>query len=281
MTRIDTHQHLWDLSKLELPWLPASGPLAESHTPERYAQESAGLNIAQTIYMEVDVAPKQREREAKYVYALCADPENPMAGAVIGGDPASDDFEEYLERTESPFRKGVRQVLHGGQPRGYCLTPEFQRGLALLGEQSLLFDFCVRPGELHDVAKCARALPDNRFVLDHCGNAPIHGAESEIADWKRGIEAVAQCPNVVVKLSGIAAQAVSSPPLGEQLVPFVTFTLDAFGSERTMWASDWPVCKLGTALTGWVQALDEILAPYPEAAKESVWAETARRFYGI
>ena len=74
MTRIDTHQHLWDLDEARtVPWLPASGPLAESHTPERYAQESAGLNIAQTIYMEVDVAPKQREREAKYVYALCAD----------------------------------------------------------------------------------------------------------------------------------------------------------------------------------------------------------------
>ena len=69
-----------------------------------------------------------------------------------------------------------------------------------------------------------------------------------------------------MKLSGIAAQATfrQAAPLGEQLVPFVTFTLDAFGSERTMWASDWPVCKLGTALTGWVQALDEILAPYPE-----------------
>lgn len=281
MTRIDTHQHLWDLTKLELLWLPASGPLSESHTPERYARESAGLEISQTIYMEVDVAPGQREREAAYVYALCADSENPMAGAVIGGDPASDGFAEYLERTNSPFRKGVRQVLHGEQPTGYCLTPEFQRGLALLGERNLLFDFCVRPGELADVAACARVLPGNRFVLDHCGNAPIHGSESEIADWKRGIEAVANCPNVVAKLSGIAAQATPDGPLAEQLAPFVTFALDAFGPERAMWASDWPVCKLGTTLAGWVRALDEILAPYPEATKESVWANTARRVYGI
>ena len=281
LTKIDTHQHLWDLTKLDVPWLPTSGPLAGSHTPEDYARESAGREISQTVYMEVDVARGQREAEAAYVYGLCADPESPMAGAVIGGDPADAGFADFLERTESRCRKGVRQVLHGDRPAGYCLTKDFQRGLALLGEKNLLFDFCVRPGELADVATCARAHPNNRFVLDHCGNAPIRGTETEIDDWKRGIDAVAKCPNVVVKLSGIAAQADSSRPLAEQLAPFITFTLDAFGPERAMWASDWPVCKLGTTLSSWVQALDEILAPYPDAAKESVWAETARRVYGL
>jgi L-fuconolactonase len=281
VTRIDTHQHLWDLTRFDLPWLPTSGPLAGSHKPEDYTRESAGLGIENTIYMEVDVAPDQREAEAQYVFDLCGEIGSPMEGAVIGGDPASEGFTNYLVRTESPFRKGVRQVLHGGQPTGYCLTKEFHRGLALLGKKNLLFDFCVRPGELRDVAKCARAFPDNRFVLDHCGNAPIHGTETEVSAWKRGIEAVTKCPNVVVKLSGIAAQADPSRPLAEQLAPFILFTLDTFGPTRAMFASDWPVCKFGTTLPSWVSALEEILAPYPDAARESVWAGTARRVYGL
>ena len=281
MNRIDTHQHLWNLDRFDLPWLPKSGPLAGSHTPANYAADSEGLGISRTIYMEVDVAPGQREAEAAYVYGLCADPNSPMAGAVIGGDPADDDFTEFLVRTESPYRKGVRQVLHGGQPKGYCLTRNFQRGLELLGERNLLFDFCVRPGELADVASCARVLSGSRFILDHCGNAPIHGSDEEIAVWKRGIERAAVCPNVVAKLSGIAAQARPDKPLAEQLAPFITFTLDTFGPERAMFASDWPVCTLATSLSGWVRALDEILAPYSDTARESVWAGAARRVYGL
>ena len=89
---VDTHQHLWDLSLLQLPWLPKEGPLAGSHTMEDYLREADGLNIVKTVYMEVDVAVGQRPAEADEVIALCKRPDNPMAGAVIGGDPADPGF---------------------------------------------------------------------------------------------------------------------------------------------------------------------------------------------
>jgi predicted TIM-barrel fold metal-dependent hydrolase len=281
MERIDTHQHLWELDKLLLPWLPESGPLAESHPPLRYEAESAGLGISQTIYMEVDVLPEQRVVEASYVFALCEDASCPMAGAVIGGDPASPDFAGYLNTTDHPARKGVRQVLHGGLAPGYCLRPEFQRGLELLAEKDLLFDFCLRPDELADAAVCARNFPESRFVLDHCGNAPIHGSEAEISRWKAGIEAVANCPNVQVKLSGIVAQCTPDRPLTEQLAPFIGFTLAAFGPERALWASDWPVCKNGASLSEWVATIDMLLSHLPLNGREAVFAENARRLYRL
>lgn len=281
MRRIDTHQHLWDLTRLTLPWLPASGPLAESHTPERYAQETIGLGIEKTIYMEVDVAPEQRIIEAQYVFALCEAPNNPMVGAVIGGDPAQASFGKYLDATNHPGRKGVRQVLHGGQPKGYCLTKDFQKGLALLGERGLLFDFCLRPDALEEAAVCAKAFPHSRFVLDHCGNAPIHGLESEVNAWKRGIEAVAACPNVVGKISGIIAQADPTEPLPAQLEPFINFTLDAFGPERVIFASDWPVCKNGATLAQWVETLDTIVESRSQAERDGLFFNNACRVYGI
>jgi L-fuconolactonase len=281
MTRIDTHQHLWDLEKFSLPWLPLGGPFSDSHPPERYLEESVGLGIEQTIYMEVDVSAPQKVAEAHYVYGLCDDPESPMVGAVIGGEIASSDLAKYLDATAHPARKGVRQVLHGNAPRGQCLTPEFQRGLRLLGERGLLFDFCIRPFELSDAATCARQLPQNRFVLDHCGNAPIHGLDPEVLLWKQGMEKISGCPNVVCKLSGIVAQADPTEPLAPQLAPFVNFTLDAFGPERVLFASDWPVCKNSVDLKQWVNALDEIVAERPESERWALFFENARRVYGV
>src|SRR5688572_8451316 len=114
---IDTHQHLWDLSKFRLPWLPADGELTKDFLPGDYARESAGLNVVRTVYMEVDVAPDQKAEEAEYVIGLCQRDDNPMAAAVIGGDPAGEGFPAYVERfAASPYVKGVRQVLHSGLP---------------------------------------------------------------------------------------------------------------------------------------------------------------------
>src|SRR5207247_2541533 len=110
---------------------------------------------------------------------------------VISGRPASDGFAKYL----APYRrldlvKGVRQVLHGeSTPAGYCLAPEFVRGVRLLGEWGKSFDLCMRPGELLDAAKLIDQCPDTRFILDHCGNGPVYMEDR--SPWKDGMTAVA------------------------------------------------------------------------------------------
>ncbi len=89
---IDTHQHLWDLSKLSLAWLPKEGKLSGSHTLANYWHEAKGLNIVKTVYMEVDTT--ERETEAALVLGYCQDKTSKMVGAVVGGDPASDGFKD-------------------------------------------------------------------------------------------------------------------------------------------------------------------------------------------
>ncbi|HTE19323.1 MAG TPA: amidohydrolase, partial [Armatimonadota bacterium] len=86
---IDTHQHLWDLDRFRLPWLEAGGPLARSFVMADYFAATEGLNVAKTVYMEVDVTPEQHVAEVEYVVDLCARDDNPMAAAVIGGRPAA------------------------------------------------------------------------------------------------------------------------------------------------------------------------------------------------
>lgn len=277
---IDTHQHLWDLSIFRLLWLEGGGPLAHSHVMEDYLRESDGLNVVKTVYMEVDVDPAQHVAEAEYVIALCEKDDNPMVGAVIGGRPASSDFEAYVDRfRDVPYIKGVRQVLHGGTPRGYCLELEFVRSVRLLGERGLRYDLCLRPEELADGAQLASLCPETQFVLDHCGNAPV--ITEDRSQWERDIAVVAQNENVICKISGIVAQMTPGNWTPDDLAPVVNHCVEVFGRDRVIYASDWPVCTHGATFREWLLALQSIVADWPEADQRKLFYDNAARFYGI
>ena len=140
---VDTHQHLWDLSKFRLPWLKNEPKLSKNHLMADYLAATADLGevdgrparIAKTVYMEVDLEPSQQKSEAEYVLDLCSRADNPMVAAVISGRPTSDSFAKYVDAFgNSACIKGLRQVLHGPTTSaGYCLDKQFIRGIRLLG----------------------------------------------------------------------------------------------------------------------------------------------------
>ncbi len=277
---IDTHQHLWDLSKFRLPWLEGGGPLAKDHLMRDYLQAAQGLNVVRTVYMEVDVDPAQHVAEAEYVIDLCQRDDNPMVAAVIGGRPASEGFQAYVDRFKgSPYIKGVRQVLHGGTPRGYCLDEKFVRGIRLLGEAGLRFDLCLRSEELLDGAKLADLCPETRFVLDHCGNDNVQAKDR--SQWQRDIAEVAKRTNVICKISGIVASAKPGAWTADDLAPIVTHCAEVFGRDRVMFASDWPVCTLAATYRQWVEALKSIVHAWSEADQRKLFHDNAQRFYGL
>lgn len=289
---VDTHQHLWDLASQKLPWLSdAPAVLRQSFRTEEYLAATAGLNV-RAVYMEVDVAEETLRHEAELVLGIAASGQTPMLGAVIGGRPDAPDFAAYVRQFQgNPRFKGVRRVLHSpATPAGYCLRPEFVRGVRLLGEAGRSFDLCMRAPELMDGAKLAAQCPGTRFVLDHCGTPdlkcfrparpgetpPRHTAEA----WKRSIDALAKLPNVIGKISGIAA---SLPKGGgaEDLAPAVNHCLDAFGPDRVVFGGDWPVCLLGATYQAWVQMLRQIIAARPAEQQRKLWSANALRHYAL
>ena len=208
MPIIDTHQHLWDLTRFKLPWLKGAPKLDRSFVMDDYRQATEGLNVVKSIYMEVDVEPSQQPAEADYVLDLIRRGGTPMVGAVISGRPASEGFAAYLARyKDRPAIKGLRQVLHRAEtPPGYCLDKRFIDGIRLLGKNGLSFDLCMRPAELGDAGKLIDACPDTSFILDHCGNASIRTKDRSA--WKADIGRIAGRKNVVCKVSsGIVASA--------------------------------------------------------------------------
>jgi L-fuconolactonase len=288
---VDTHQHLWDLVKVNPPWLKgASETLRQRYTTPEYLAATQGLNVVKAVYMEVDVAPADHVAEAEHVIELCRSRQHPTVAAVIGGEPASDEFAAYVNRFKtSPFVKGVRQVLHSATKAGFCLERAFVRGMRLLGDVGWSFDLCLRAAELSDGVKLVTQCPGTRFIVDHCGNADVRAfgklrgeaAPSHDPDvWRRDMEQFAKRPNVICKISGIVAGV---PPkwTADDLAPIVNHCLDVFGPERVVFGGDWPVCLRGATYQQWVLALREIVASRPLAAQRQLWHDNAVRFYGL
>jgi L-fuconolactonase len=291
MPIVDTHQHLWDLDKINPPWLAgASEKLRQRATNVEYREATRGLNVLKAIYMEVDMAPKDHVAEAEQVIALCQSKQHPTIAAVIGGRPASSGFASYIKRFKDVrCVKGVRQVLFGQDAADSCLQTEFIRGLRWLGDAGLSFDICLSVDQLHVGVKLVDECPGTRFIVDHCGNAdpmaflkisdgkvPSHNPEI----WKRNMAQLAQRTNVICKISGIVAR-VGANWKPEDLTPVIHHCLEVFGPDRVVFGGDWPVCLTGATYRQWVMALREIISSQPIVDQRKLWYDNAVRVYGL
>ncbi|MHC4742588.1 MAG: amidohydrolase family protein [Planctomycetota bacterium] len=286
---IDTHQHLWDLSRFRLPWLKPGGELTRNYTLADYEKATEGLGIAKAIYMEVAVAPEQKLAEAEYIAKVCADNSNKTCAAVIGGLVLEDGFEEYISRFKgSPYIKGVRHGLYSSKK---LEDDRLIQNLRLLGRLKMSFDLLVPPRLIALAAKIVERCDETRFILDHCGNAdplafdstldwgrkPEHGAD----EWKRSIEILAGRENVICKISGIIARLPKGRATAEVLTPIVAHCLESFGPDRVIFASDWPVCTRGAELSVWVDLLRKIVQKRSPEEREKLFWKNANRFYGL
>jgi len=278
---VDTHQHLWDLTKFRLPWITKDSPLNRSYLTSDYAKATVGLNVVKAVYMEVDVEESQQQAEADYLIELCKSAKTPTVAAVVSGRPASAKFKEYVTPfRDSKYIKGIRQVLHGeGTPAGYCLSKNFVAGIRLLGELGLSFDLCMRSSELPDATKLIDECPHTRFILDHCGNESVQ--KKDHTQWQKDIAELAQRKNVVGKISGIVASAKPDRWTADDLAPVINHTLSVFGPDRVMFGGDWPVCTLAATYKQWVDALKSIVQNRPAEEQQKLFHDNAVKFYGL
>jgi L-fuconolactonase len=281
MPIVDTHQHIWDLSRFKLPWLKGAPLLDRSFLAKDYRQATEGLNVVKSVYMEVDVEPSQQRAEADYVLDLIKAGETPLVAAVIALRPGSEGFADFVDSYRGTHAiKGLRRVLHGADtPPGHCVDARFVDDIRLLGKRGLSFDLCMRPAELGDAAKLIDACPETSFILDHCGNASLRA--KDLSGWKTDIGRIAERKNVVCKVSGIVASAAPGPWSADDLAPIVNHVLDEFGPDRVVFGGDWPVCTLAATLRQWVTALQTIVANRPHGDQKKLFHDNAARVYRL
>lgn len=282
---VDTHLHLWDLKRFNLPWL-SSAPevINRGFSLDDFRIAAEGLGIAKTIYMEVDVHPAQQVQEAEFAIGLCEDKNSSVAGAVIGGYPHEKGFAEYLKRfVNSKWVKGVRTVLLApDRPAALCLTHGFVDSMKRLGDQQMTFDLCMRPDELLTGVQLATKCPKTTFVLDHCGNIGAGAvAPARRQQWCDGIKAAASQPNVFCKISGLIDKANGVDWTAETLADNVNFCLDTFSEERVLFGGDWPVCHIGGGYKRWVEALKQIVQDRSGPFQRKLFHDNAAKLYRL
>jgi predicted TIM-barrel fold metal-dependent hydrolase len=279
MKILDTHQHLWELDRLPYSWTAGSPVLGRSFGMADYQAATAGLSVVGSVHVEADVDAPYRLRETEWLAGLAARLDNPLRGLVASAAPENEGFVEELEALAAiPVVKGVRRVLHtpsSPSPKETLFVENIRR----LAEHDLSFDICVNHTQLPDAIALARAVPEVRFVLDHCGVPDVKGRALD--PWRERMREIAALPNVVGKVSGVVAYADPENWTARDLAPFVEHTIDCFGWDRVMFGSDWPVCTLSASFEQWVTALREIVAGASEEQQRKLFHDNAVRVYRL
>ncbi len=183
------------------------------------------------------------------------------------------------ELAAQPKLRGVRHVLHDEKDDHYMLRPRFNLGIALLKLHGLVYDILIFERHLPQVIQFVDMHPEQPFVLDHVAKPRIAAAELE--PWAMRIRELARRENVTCKISGMVTEANWGTWSREELIPYFDTVLDAFGPDRLMFGSDWPVCLLAAEYKQWVETAEDLASGLSEDEFKAVFGETAERVYGL
>ena len=275
---IDTHQHLWDTENLEYPWLEGFDLLGKRYTPEDYREAVGDLNVIKSVHVEGDPAETEVVKEVEWLTEIAET--DGMIGAIAAAAPLEKPNAEAILEQLVGFGRvvGVRRMAwHHPDPQFYA-TPELINGVKLLTKFDLSFELCANSTQLPAAIELVKATPDVRHALNHCGGPDIKGGQLE--PWASHIRGLAAFENVHCKVSGIVTTA-SENWTREELKPYIRHLIEAFGYERLMFGSDWPVCTLAATYQEWVDALLWAVEDASDAERDKLFYENASEFYSV
>jgi L-fuconolactonase len=276
VTRVDAHHHVWDLSRRPQPWTAPFPVLRRSFGVDELRSDAHGAGVTSSVVVQtVDSTEETLE-----LLGLAAGSDL-VAGVVGWFDLLDPELSRSLEHAEAVGGEGrlvgARHQLQVESDAQWLARPQVRSGLRTLAGHGLAFDLVVSPQQLPLVHRTAAELGEVRFVLDHAGKPPV--ASGDLDSWSVEVRRLARLPNVAVKLSGLVTEADWSSWTVAELRRVSEVVLEAFGSERTMWGSDWPVCLLAASYRQVVSATDQLLAGLTADDQAEVWAGTATRWY--
>ncbi|WP_329126486.1 amidohydrolase family protein [Streptomyces sp. NBC_01465] len=280
MRIIDAHHHVWDLSVRDQDWItgPELAPLRRDFTLADLEPEARAAGVAATVLVQtVTVAEETPE------FLALADGSDLVAGVVGWTELTAPDVADTLaalrELPGGDRLVGIRHQVQGEPDPQWLLRPDVQRGLAAVAAAGLAYDLLVLPHQLPAAAKAAAQHPELTFVLDHLGKPPI--ASGTLEPWAEQVRALAALPNTVCKLSGMVAEAAWDTWTAEDLHPYAKTVLDAFGPDRLMFGSDWPVCRLAATYGEVLEVARTLTDGLSPDERADVFGATAARVYGV
>ena len=274
--RIDSHQHFWNYSAAEYPWLGAGmSKLRRDFLPADLEAEQRKVRLNGSIAVQA----RQTVEESRWLLNL-AD-HYPLIKGVVGWvDLRSENVEaELAEFAKHPKFAGVRHVVQDEPDDEFMLRPEFLRGLEKLKSHKLAYDLLLYPKHLPVAVKLARRFPEQKFVLDHIAKPAIR--TGTLSPWDNDIRELARSGNVWCKVSGMVTEAQWTGWKQADFRPYLDVVFDAFGEDRLMFGSDWPVCLAAGSYEQVFGIVSRYLQWFPESARRKVLGENAARFYNL
>ncbi len=274
--RLDSHQHFWKYTAAEYPWMTDRlQALRRDYLPG----DLQPLLAQARLHGSIAVQAQQTLAEARWLLGLAE--QYPFIRGVVGWvDLCSERAGEQLaELGRHPRFVGVRHVVQDEPDDRFLLRPDFQRGLAQLEEHDLTYDILIYPRQLPAAIELVRRFPEQPFVLDHLAKPLIR--DGALSPWREQIHELARAAHVWCKVSGLVTEARWNGWTRDDFRPYLDIVFEAFGPERLMFGSDWPVCTLAGSYAQVYDLVDEYTRALSQDQRAQVFGGNAARFYGI
>lgn len=275
--RIDAHQHFWRYDPVRDGWInDEMWSIRRDFYPIDLQPLLQQAGIDGTVAVQVD----QSEADNQFLLEH-ADERDFIRGVVGWVDLQDPGVENRLTWYRSfPKMKGFRHVLQGERDRALMLKPAFKRGIGLLAKYGYTYDILIYPDQLGYARELVAAFPDQPFIIDHC--AKPHIRDRYITEeWKDAMRAIAAYGNVYCKISGLVTEADWRGWKPEHIRPYMDTVVEAFGTSRIVYGSDWPVCLVAASYERVYELVRDYFAPFSADEQAAFFGGNATKFYHL
>lgn len=274
--RIDSHQHFWKYDPVKDTWI---NDKMKRIRRDFLPTDLEPLLLENQIDGCVAVQADQTERETRFLLDLAQ--EHDFIKGVVGWvDLCAENIAERLHHYSTYEKlKGFRHIVQDEANIDFMLRESFQNGISKLAQYNFTYDILIFPKHLKNAAKLVAKFPEQKFVIDHMAKPDFKN--KNFSHWEKGINAMAQYPNVMCKVSGLVTQADWSYWTAADFIYCLDVVTDAFGMDRLMFGSDWPVSLLAASYAELCDVVEDYFWPFSKADRDKFWSGNAIAFYHL
>ena len=273
--KIDSHQHFWKYDAAQYPWIPKGSALHRDWLPPDLAPLLAAAGLDGCIAVQA----RQSLEESRWLLQL-ADQHAIIQGVVGWVDLRDPEVgNELAALARHPKFRGVRHVVQDEPDALFMLGDDFLRGISQLKALGMTYDFLIHPRQLPAAIEVARRFPEQPFVLDHIAKPEIRNGT--LSPWREHLRELAKFPNVCCKISGMVTEARNPDWQEADFELYLETVFAAFGEDRVMYGSDWPVCLLASSYERVFDLASNVKRYLGTEGREKFFGGNAARFYGV
>jgi L-fuconolactonase len=273
---VDSHHHFWRYTPAEYGWIDENmAAIRRDFLPADLQQEIAVAGVDAVV----SVQARQSVEETRWLLDLAT--QNPFIAGVVGWVPLVSPSlaADLAQFAAHPKLVAIRHVLQDEPDPLFMLRGDFQAGIRALRAYNLAYDILIYHRHLPQTIELVDRHPEQTFVVNHMAKPAIK--QGTIEPWARGMRELARRPLVCCKLSGMVTEIGRPHWSLADLRPYFDVVLEAFGPERVLFGSDWPVCLVACGYARWMEIVQELIAPLSSGERAAILGDNARRVYRL